>query len=131
MYQTTAVFAFVLFVFSGVVQLDAQETASDQWVAIPSDVMDRINANLEDIAISLRELRADQNVLLTIRRIELAENRLAPINDELRRARQEVRSLNEQVAQMTGILDNLRQQHEESLRAGADCRFASRPRKNT
>lgn len=91
-----------------------------QSFAVSGDAMDRVSANLEDIARALDDLRRDQKLLLTIRRVELAERRLAPLNDELRNAREEVRSTQEQVARMQGILETLSEQADRAVQSGAD-----------
>ncbi len=54
-------------------------TGDEPDVASAADVR-RIADNLEAIADSLRELMADQNALLMMRRVELAEQRVAPLS---------------------------------------------------
>jgi flagellar biosynthesis chaperone FliJ len=116
MYRTAAILVLVV-VFSGASSY-AQHPASDPPATIEG--IERLNAHLEDIARSLREIRSNQQLLLMLRQIELLERRLAPLEDEHRRAQDDVRATNEQIAQMAGMAERYREEVDRAVRSGAD-----------
>ena len=65
----------------------AQETGDDGPSGLSARGLAELNANLMRIAEALESLQVDQRVLLTLRRVELAEQRIAPLESRLRRAR--------------------------------------------
>jgi hypothetical protein len=116
MYRTTVILVLVITLSGAAVY--AQQSALDPPAEV--DGIERLNTHLEDIARSLREMLSNQQLLLTMRQIELMERRLEPLEDEHRRAREDVRATNEQIAQMVGIAKSFREQIDRAVRGGAD-----------
>jgi flagellar biosynthesis chaperone FliJ len=119
MLRTGLGIVLVLLPLNGVV-LGHDSDPEEQSFVVSGDVINRISANLDDIARALEDMRRDQKLLLAIRRIELAERRLAPLNNELQSAREEVRSTQERVSHMEGVAETLRDQVDRAVQSGSD-----------
>ena len=78
------------------------------------------NDALEDIARSLRQIAAYQRAILMIRRVELTSDRLSSVQDEARRARDDVRGRNEELDQFRAVRESVRRQLDEAVLQGRD-----------
>jgi hypothetical protein len=103
----------------------AQETGDDGPSGLSARGLAELNANLMRIAEALESLQVDQRVLLTVRRVELAERRIAPLESRLQRARDDVRAQQEEIAQLESVARQWEQEVEEAIREGADPRELS------
>ncbi len=102
----------------------AQQTGVESEIATLTTEIGKLNRSLSDVARSLRELLHDQKIQVVIRRIELEERRQAPLGSELRSARSDVRSQQDELVRMEGILENIRQEIDDAVRDGADPQTA-------
>jgi len=111
-------FGLVTLLVAGGASYRAQDTPLDV-VSTPADIQ-RIADNLEDIAISLRALMADQNALLMMRRVELAEQRVAPLSRTVRNAKQDAENRETEIMELSSMRQHLDNQVEKAMREGQD-----------
>ena len=96
------------------------EAGDDAPVVLPPDRIDTLNSNLGRIAEALEALRLDQRVLLTLHRVDLAERRIAPLEDRLERARADVRADRDEIARLEPFIRQFENAVQEAVRAGVD-----------
>lgn len=80
----------------------------------------RLNDQLQQIGVSLDALLANQKAQLIVRRIELEERRLAPLDREVRGARGDVRNKEAEIRQTRTYRDTTEEELEAAIRAGEE-----------
>ena len=94
--------------------------AADDPIGALRDSIERANTSLEAIAHSLSALHIEQQAMLMIRRVELEERRMSPLNSAVRSAHQDVEQLEREIRQMERMREDFQQQVDEAVRKGAD-----------
>ncbi len=120
--RATACLTLLLALAATALPAAAQGAGAEGSAGIAPPALERIERSLREIAEALREIQVDQRTLLALRRIEIAEARLAPLSAELHRARDDVRASQDEIAQLNAVAESFRDQVAAALRSGADPR---------
>ena len=116
--RKAALFGLVALLVATGASYRAQEIQPDPTTT-SADIR-RIADNLEEIADSLRGLMADQNALLMMRRVELAEQRVAPLSRSVRNARTDAENRESEIMELNAVRESIESQIEQALREGQD-----------
>ena len=117
---TALVICSVLLVHASGHAVAQDRSASAPQAAALAGRLDELSENLGEIARSLRALLDNQDKLLLLRRIELAERRLEPLGSEVRRAASAVRNHEEEIAHIEQVRESFEREIDEAVRSGAD-----------